>query len=184
MDLYVNSLTNKQLNKNKICISFDLEVNESPYYEMAYSENEELNFRPEYVDLCAKSAQNIWDKCNFSNDLIVLFEDKYNTYHKGEKEFIENCLNSPTCFVYSFEWNDEGEKFKATRYIWVTNKIDSKSLFRKIILSDIGEDTVLDGAVYIIDNKTKNVFFLYDDRGVDIYSNDEKFIYKMKNYYL
>ena len=79
---------------------------------------------------------------------------------------------------------DEGEKFKATRYIWVTNKIDSKSLFRKIIFSDIGEDTVLDGAVYIIDNKTKNVFFLYDDRGVDIYSNDEKFIYKMKNYYL
>jgi hypothetical protein len=114
--------------------------------------------------------------------LIVLYEDKYSCHHKKEKEFIENWIGSLKCIIYQFEWNDEGEKYNGTRYIWDTDRIDSERLFRKIILSDIGEGTELDCSVYIIDNKTKNVFFLYDDRGVDVYSDDENFIQRMKSY--
>lgn len=81
---------------------------------------------------------------------------------------------------YQFEWNDDGEKYIGIRYIWRTDKINTNELFRKIIISDIGENTELDSAVYIIDNKTKNVFFLYDDRGVDIYFDNKEFINKIK----
>lgn len=114
--------------------------------------------------------------------MIVLYEDKYSCHHKKEKEFIENCLEPLKCLVCHFEWNDDGERYNGTRYIWNTDRINSELLFRKIILSDINEDTELDCAVYIIDNQTKNVFFLYDDRGVDVYSNDENFIQRMKSY--
>lgn len=182
MNLHINSLVNQYCNKTKECVSFELLPNESPYYDVDDSENEELQFRPEYVEFCAKSAQKIWKRCNFSNELIVLYEDKYSCHNKKEKEFIENCIGSLKCIIYQFEWNDEEEKYNGTRYIWDTDRIDSERLFRKIILSDIGEGTELDCSVYIIDNKTKNVFFLYDDRGVDVYSDDENFIQRMKSY--
>ena len=179
MDLYKNDLIIKHLNKTKTRISFYLAEGQSPYYEIY--DNDESIYRPEYVDLCVKRSYDLWKKCGFSNDLTVLFEDKYSSYHKGEKEFIESCLDSSKCSVYYFKWSDDGEKFNGTRYVWNTNKIDVKLLFEKIILSDIGEDTVLDCSVFIMDNKSKNIFFLYDDRGIDIFSNDENFISKIKS---
>ena len=182
MNLHINSLINQYCNKIKKCVSFELLPNESPYYDVNDIENEKLQFRPEYVDLCAESAQKIWKRCNFSNELIVLYEDKYSCHHKKEKEFIENCLEPVKCLVCHFEWNDDGEIYNGTRYIWNTDRINSERLFRKIILSDISEDTEMDCAVYIIDNQTKNLFFLYDDRGVDVYSNNENFIQRMKSY--
>lgn len=45
----------------------------------------------------------------------------------------------------------------------------------------MGDDTELDCAVYIIDKRTGNVFFLYDDRGVDVFSDDSRFIEKMES---
>lgn len=182
MNLEVNSLLNEYFYKFKKYIAYELTQNEWPYYEVNDIENENLKVRPEYVDLCTRMAQKIWKKCNFSNELIVIYEDKYNYNHKKEKEFIESCLESPKCLIYNFDWNDDGYIYNGTRYIWNTNKINSERLFKKIIISDIGENTELDCAVYIIDNKTKNVFFLYDDRGLDIYSDDEKFIKRMQSY--
>ncbi|OOM14583.1 DUF3885 domain-containing protein [Clostridium saccharobutylicum] len=182
MSLHINSLINQYCNKAKKCVSFELLSGESPYYNVNYLENEKLQLRQEYIDSCLKSAQTIWKRCNFSSELIVLYEDKYSCSHKKEKEFIEKCLESLKCLVFHFQWNDDGEKFNGTRYIWNTDRINIKRLFRKIILSDIGECTELDCAVYIIDNQTKNVFFLYDDRGVDVYSDNENFIQRMKSY--
>lgn len=179
MNLYKNDLIIKQLNKTKSRISFYLAEGQSPYYEI-YDTDKSI-CRPEYVGLCLKLACDLWKKCEFSNDLTVLFEDQYSSYHKGEKEFIESCLNSSKCSVYYFKWSDDVEDFNGTRYVWNTSKIDVKLLFEKIILSDIGEDTVLDCSVFIMDNKSKNIFFLYDDRGIDVFSNDENFISKIKD---
>ncbi len=180
MNLYINQLTNQYCFKTKKCVSFEIMPDESPYYDVDDMKNEELQSRHEYVDSCVNAACEIWKNCNFSNELIVLYEDKYNQHHKGEKEFIQSCTESPDCIALPFEWSDEGEIYHGTRYIWETNKINSDKLFRKIILSDIGEDTELDCAVYIIDKQTENVFFLYDDRGVDVFYDDDGFIEKMK----
>lgn len=170
MNLYINSLFNEYCYKTKTRTSFELAPNESPYYDIDDLENEELECRSEYIDLCVKIAQNIWDKCNFSNELIVLYEDKYSCHEKNEKEFVENTLQPLDCTEYHFKWHDDEETYEGIRYIWKTDKINTKELFKEIILSDIGGNTELDCAVYIIDNQTKNVFFLYDDRGIDIYN--------------
>lgn len=60
------------------------------------------------------------------------------------------------------------------------NRINIEKLFRKIIISDIGDNTELDCAVYIIDKETDNVFFLYDDRGIHVFSNNCKLIERLK----
>lgn len=180
MNLHTNDLMLQELRNTKHMHTIDLAVGEYPYYD---TDNvDELILRPEYVQLCLESAQKIWNKCDFSNNLTVLFEDRYNSCIKGEKEFVKKCLNAMNYRSYIFKWYEDDELFEAIRHIWDTDKIDTESLFKKIIISDIGDCTGLDCAVYIIDNNTKNVFFLYDDRGVDIYSDDEEFIYEMKNH--
>lgn len=181
MDLYINKLTNQYCFETKERVSFEITPNESPYYDIDDIEDEDLQYRTEYVDACVKTACEIWKSCNFSKELIVLYEDKYNQHHKGEKEFIESCIKSTDCIVFPFEWSDEGETYQGTRYIWETTEISGDKFFRKIILSDIGDDTELDCAVYIMDKQTENVFFLYDDRGVYVFSDDGRFIEKMKS---
>lgn len=181
MNLYINKLTNQYCLEIKERVSFEITPNESPYYDIDDMENEELVCRPEYVDACTEAVCEIWKNCEFSEELIVLYEDKYNHHHKGEKEFIESCMKSLDCIAFPFEWSDEGETYKGKRYIWETTEINSNKLFRKIILSDMGDDTELDCAVYIIDKRTGNVFFLYDDRGVDVFSDDSRFIEKMES---
>lgn len=179
-NLYISRLFNQYCNLTKICISFELAPNQSPYYDIDNIEDEDLKYGEEYVDLCVEEACEILERCEFSNDLLVLYEDKFSCHKNNEKEFIENTLRSLECTIYTFNWKDDEEIYKCSRYIWRTNNINVKELFRKIILSDIGENTELYCAVYIIDNKTKNVFFLYDDRGVDVYSDNPKFIDKIK----
>ncbi|WP_430847513.1 DUF3885 domain-containing protein [Clostridium nigeriense] len=180
LDLYVSSLFNEYCNLTKVCVSFELAPNQYPYHDVDNIEDEDLKYREEYVEICIKDAYEIWKQCEFSNDLIVFYEDKYSCHKKNEKEFVESTLQLLDFIIYPFKWKDDGEIYNGVRYIWRTNKINVKELFRKIILSDIGENTELDCAVYIIDNKTKNVFFLYDDRGVDVYSANKEFIDKIK----
>lgn len=176
MNLHINNLFNQYCYKNKNLISHDLLSNQFPYYSISDTENSDLQYRKEYVDLCTKKAISIWNKYKFSNELIVLYEDKYSCHNKNEKEFVESTLMPLNYTEYKFKWNDDEELYEGTRYIWKTDKINIEDLFRKIILSDLGEDTELDCAVYIIDNKNENVFFLYDDRGIDIYLNDKDFV--------
>ena len=54
--------------------------------------------------------------------------------------------------------------------MWKTNQIDMKKLSREIILSDIGGKLSLAESVFVVDNKSKAVFFLYDDRGILFYT--------------
>ena len=181
MNLYFNKLTVQHCFESKKCASFDILPYESPYYEVEDIENEELQCREEYVDSCVNYACKVWNSCNFSDKLTVIYEDKYNSSKKRENEFVEMCLDSFEGAIFPFEWIDDEEIYYGTRYIWETNKINIDKLFRKIIISDIGDDTTLDCSVYIIDKETDNVFFLYDDRGIHVFSNDCMFIEKVKS---
>ena len=168
----IDELMNSYFKKTKKCTSLELESDGWPYVDC----DGVLKVRPEYVALCLQSAQEIWNRCHFSKELIVVYEDKYSCHQKGEKVFIENCLKAEKHFTHHFKWQDEGESYNGTRYIWYTKQLDDRRLFRKIILSDLGENTELDCAVYIIDQHSENVFFLYDDRGIDLYFNHDEAI--------
>ncbi|MHB9945396.1 hypothetical protein CF095_08330 [Clostridium botulinum] len=176
MNLYLNKLTVGYCFESKECISFEILPYESPYYDVEDIENEELCYREEFVDSCVSYACEVWNSCNFSDKLVVIYEDKYNESKKRENEFVEKCLDYFEGTIFPFKWIDDDETYYGTRYIWKANKINIEKLFRKIIISDIGDDTELDCAVYIVDKETDNIFFLYDDRGIHVFSNDCTFI--------
>lgn len=180
MNLYINELIHRYFYQIKQRVSFYF-PDEDPYYECDDIENDPLIYRPDFVDLRVGQASKIWLSCGFSNECTIVYEDKYNESHKKEHAFVARCIEASNCSVFPFIWHDENETFSGTRFIFQASKIDYTALFRKIILSEIGEDTQLDCAVSIIDNKTKNVFFLYDDRGVDVFTNDETFMQKLKS---
>lgn len=172
MKFDMDELMNRYFKKTKKCTSLELESNGWPYVNCDGA----LKVRSEYVTLCLQSAQEIWNRCNLSKELIVVYEDKYSCHQKGEKAFVENCLKPEAHFMHHFKWQDEGENYNGTRYIWHTTYLDYVRLFTKIILSDLGEETELDCAVYIIDKQSENIFFLYDDRGIDLYFSNDDFI--------
>ena len=39
---------------------------------------------------------------------------------------------------YKFKWTDDEELYEGSRYVWKTDKLNIKELFRKIILSELG----------------------------------------------
>lgn len=180
MNLYTNDLMHRYFYQIKQRVSFYF-PDENPYYECDDIENDPLIYRPDFVDLRVEQASKLWLSCDFSNECIVVYEDKYNKSHKKEQSLVQRCIEASNCSVFPFIWQDDSETFSGTRFIFQASKIDHTALFRNIILSDIGDDTELDCAVSIIDDKTKNIFFLYDDRGVDVFTNNENFIRKLKS---
>lgn len=92
MNLYISSLFNKYYDLTKILISFELAPNQFPYYDVYNIEDEDLKYREDYVNLCVEKACEIWEQCEFYNDLILIYEDKYNCHEKNKKEFAENTI--------------------------------------------------------------------------------------------
>ncbi len=133
-----------------------------------------------YVNCCLKTALDIWKSCDFSTDLTVVYDDIYYENKIETKKKIESFVEFDEYKTICFIWNDENDFFDAKRHIWKSNKIDVSGLFKEILYSDMGGKIKLDCKIYIIDNKNDNVFFLYDDRGIDIFSNDIDYIEKLK----
>lgn len=162
-------------------IAVDFVTAQSPYYDMKNEddEDEKLLYREDYVQQCLDEAMYLWNKFHFSDDLTVIFEDKFDCMERNENKIVENTLSVCSYEVYQFTWKDndpdfdDDEIYTTVRYIWKTNAIKVEELFRRIILSDLGEKTILDQAVYIIDNKTEEVFWLFDDRGMNIYYGEK-----------
>lgn len=159
--MFRNQLLNQSLLTTHLRKEFPLEC-DNPY-------DDALNARTEYIDTCSQLAIKLYTQKHFTNNLAVIYEDKYNRAVKNEKESVESCLAAAKNQTIPFHWTDEEETFHGIRYIWKTNKVDIETLFRKIISSDLGDNTELDCSVYIIDLETGTVFFLYDDRGIDIF---------------
>lgn len=183
MDLFINNnLTNWYCNDTKERFEFNIEGCGYPC-EGGNIDQDKLNYGPEYVKDCFKIVSKVWQKCDFSNNMMVIYEDKYNCANKGESDFVASCCAALESRVGLFTWVDEEETYIGKRYMWYTYQIDIERLFRSILLSDIGGGTKLDCAVYIIDNHSGNIFFLNDDRGLDVYSDDESYILNLQSYF-
>lgn len=92
MNLQINNLFNQYCCKTKHLISYDLLPDNSPYYSTSDTENSQVQYREDYVNLCKEKSISIWNKYKFSNDLTVVYEDKYSCHSKNEKEFVESIL--------------------------------------------------------------------------------------------
>lgn len=174
LDVYVQEVFLEYLRRTKHRIDFDFCTGIPVYHEIE-NEDEKLQYREDYVEQCIKDGIFMWEKMNFSNDLTVIFESLYSSYKKNEDKIVENTLQVSSFDLYQYSWfcMEDREQCTLSRYIWKTDQIDVKTLFREIILSDIGGNTDLCSSVFIIDNKTEEVFILHDDRCGDLYYGEK-----------
>ena len=104
----------------------------------------------------------------------MVLEDRYNSHSHEERALVERCVGSAHFVAIPFAWQDEGETFRGTRYVWHTNRIDVAPLFTAIIRSDLGEPYALDGAVFLLDGASGTVVHLYDDRGAVVFGEEAR----------
>lgn len=87
--------------------------------------------------------------------------------------FIESCIyNIFSKKNIEFKYFDKDFKEEISicnRTIYKIDDFNKEKLFKEIILSDIGGDMDLVSKVFIFDMDKKEIFHLYDDRGIAIY---------------
>lgn len=173
MDFRMNKFLIDYYRENKKEIHFEL-LDEDPYEEVFENGRIKIHYREEYVKRSVNKCKKLWDNCGFSKDLSVIYEKGYEDHKGNEQVFLESCIVKKGYSVYSFMWEDlEGEIVQGRRYVWKTNEIDIEKLAREIILSDIGGKLSLAENVFLVDNEKSTVFFIYDDRGILLYMENE-----------
>lgn len=133
----------------------------------------------DYVKECTDKAIEVYKAMKFSNNLLVVYDDMFSEHTLEEKKFLQSNLENIKGYgKYNYKWqyhDDDGELI-CKRYIYIVGKVNIKRLFKEIILSDIGGNLDLVSSIYIIDIDRKDIFYLYDDRGLFIYALEEKYL--------
>lgn len=154
----------------------------SPQYQ--YLEDGSLN--ESCVEECLEKSIEIYEYVNFSNNLLVVYENLYGIDNENEKKFLESTFTQISeSESYKLKWkfpNDENdlpihiddEIYTCIRYLYNVKEIDINKLFKQIILSEIGGDMNFCSSVFIIDIDSSLIFHLYDDRGIYVYDLEEK----------
>lgn len=145
--------------------------------EYPYLENGEVD--KEYLEATAQKATDIYRHLNFRGDLLLVYDNIFNPNPDQEVKFIESTLvNLKRKKEYSHEWfyEDGQEVLKPTRRLYQVEGLKIEELFRQISLAEIGGDYDLASSIYIIDLKSKTIFYFYDDRGIYIMAREEKIL--------
>ncbi len=157
-DLFVVSL-------GDICDRYDIDIDCGEPYDA------ENKLRSSYVNCCTSTTLRYYKAREFKDNLTVIYEDKYNDADNGELKIVQDCLKYSHCESLPFSWYDDSDGYDGTRHIFKVTDINTKVLFKNIMLSRHGLKTNLECAVYIIDESTGQVFFLYDDKGFAFFTD-------------
>ena len=132
-------------------------------------------------------AKSIFDDLFTINDIIYIiinsFEDKPYDIAGNDistvKSLITHIQNEDK---YTFV-STEDEEFSCTRYIIQASvkDIQTEKLIEEIIWSEIDGRNSLSGCVYWLNPRNNVIFYLYDDRGLDVISNTKE---NLKQVYL
>ncbi len=155
--------------KHKYMLHVDLS-NEYPYLK-------EGSLNEKYVKECTKKAMEVFKSMKMNNNLLVVYDDIYNSHGITEKDFVESTLENTIQYDnYKLKWKfpDNEDIYTCNRYLYQFEKVNIQKLFKEIILSDIGGNMKLCSAIFIIDIDIGNIFHLYDDRGLYIYFPKEE----------
>ena len=142
-----------------------------------FLENGELD--KGYIDATVEKASDIFRHLDFKGDLLLVYDNVFNSSLEKEVGFIESILvNLKRKEKYSYEWfyEDEEKPRKAIRKIYRIEGFIMEELFRQISLTDFAGNYDLASYIYIIDLKSKIIFHLYDDRGLYIRSKEARIL--------
>lgn len=149
-------------------------------YKYSYLEKEE--FDKIYIEKTVERASYIFKKLKLKGDMLLVYDSAYNKNPEKEISFIESTLvNIKNKEYYSYDWFDnyDEEIYHARRTIYQVEALRIEELFRQISLSDFAGDYDLESSIYIIDLKSKTIFYFYDDRGLYIMAREEKVLHDL-----
>ncbi len=135
-----------------------------------------------YVKECTEKAIEVFNSMKFSNNLLIVYDDIYNSHGTREKEFVEDTLkNIAQNDNYKLNWKFPEDKdiYTCSRHIYQAKEVDIEKLFKEIILSDIGGKLGLTSSIFILDIETGCIFHLYDDRGLYLFAPKEEYLVDM-----
>lgn len=142
--------------------------------------NDNPNTSKVYTKNAVARATVIFNEVFEKNDIIYFivnsFEDNPNDIAGDNISHVRPLIRhiQDEC---RFTFNSvEDEEFSCTRYIIkaCVNDIKIESLFTEIAKDDFGGKIGLTGCVYLINPRNNVIFWFYDDRGLDLISNDKK----------
>lgn len=121
------------------------------------------------VDSCEKYSDLYWSRPFNNISLVRKFISKIDDEYCYEK------------LVATYE--DDEEEYPYDRYIIKTSRksIDADKLILEIVESDLKGKSSLVNNVFLVNKNSGILYFLYDDRGLDIAANDKQ---KLKDIYI
>lgn len=146
-------------------------------YKYSFLEKDDSN--KIYIEKTLEKASHVFKELDFQGDLLLVYDIPYNKNPQKEISFIESRLiNIKAREDYSYDWLDEskGEICHSRRIIYQVEAFKTRDIFLQISLSDFAGDYDLVSSIYIIDLKSKSIFYFYDDRGIYIMARKEKIL--------
>ena len=148
-----------------------------------------------YIKGAKSRALSIFNELFDKDDEIYLVVDsceKYSDFYGTDvsrdnislvKKFISK-IDDEYCYeklVATYE--DDEEEYPYDRYIIKTSRdsIDADKLISEIVESELKGKSSLSNSVFLVNKNSGILYFLYDDRGLDIAANDKQ---KLKGIYI
>ena len=149
--------------------------------------NKNADNEQKYIENAKSRALSIFNELFGENEKLYLVVDSYEKYRDFyDEEPVDNVsiikdlvskIDNEYCYeklVQKYD-NDEGE-YPYSRYVIETtvNFIDAEKLISKIVESELKNNSALANSLFFINKNSGILYFLYDDRGLDVVAKDEK----------
>ncbi|MBU5438147.1 DUF3885 domain-containing protein [Tissierella sp. MSJ-40] len=170
---------------NRLTHKYMLHIDElSKRYQ--YLEDGSLN--ETCVEECLQKATEIYRFINYSDNLLVVYDNLFGQDDEIEKEFLESTLTHISKYdTYELKWqypirkddlsiHQDNEIYTCIRHLYHVKEINIQKLFREIILSDIGGEIDFCSSIFAMDINSGCIFHLYDDRGIYVFALKEEYL--------
>ena len=168
---------------NRLTCKYMLHIDE---LSEKYQYLEDGNLNELCVEECLQKAIEIYRFINYSDNLLIIYDNLFGQDNEKEKKFLESTLTDIIQYdTYKLKWQypirkddlpiyQDDEVYTCIRHLYHVKEINIQKLFREIILSDVGREMDLCSFVFIIDINSGCIFHLYDDRGIVLFAPKEE----------
>jgi len=172
-EIGIKTIENPVFYQAALGIRFEIGGEEDVYVRKVITRKLQPN--PAYVNEAVERALVILSDLP-ENDWLLRI-DLYD--EKEIKKIVKELHLVPSHEKVLNEYSKDGDKVTHYELYWSLNDMDwsKETIIRNIILADIGGLNCLASAVYLLHTDEKILFHLYDDRGLDLVSNDKKKLY-------
>ncbi|MBC7765623.1 MAG: DUF3885 domain-containing protein [Hyphomonadaceae bacterium] len=175
----VNALGSPVFYNFPIGIRFEI-GNGSPF------EKNTKEIKKSYVENCIFRANKIFQDIFNNNDEVIIVIDS----NEDNLSIIETLTSDYIdCFSFDCKYDEEDEcVFKRLLYKVKVESVNFLRLIEEIIWSDLGRMNGFNSSIYIISIANETIYFLYDDRGLDVVASNkvsiESLYYKYNDWIL